>query len=107
MPKTRRQKKAAVRFAASNGMNRGRVEHGAITRASAGISTGAVSMQSMMFSAMVALGFWGFAVFCLFFYPVDPNHYLYGSILALTALGWSLILVRRWSQYRRRVGEAG
>jgi hypothetical protein len=61
-------------------------------------------MQNVVFSAMVALGCWGFTIFCLFFYTVDPNHYLYSGILALTALGWSLLLVRRWSQYRRQVG---
>lgn len=105
MPKTKRRKNAAKNDSASkNGTVQGEIERAANPRAVpyAGISTGTVSMQNVVLSAMVALGFWGFTVFCLFFYTVDPNHYLYAGILALTALGWSLMLARRWSQYRRR-----
>ncbi len=103
MPKTRRRKKKHV-SASRNGTVQGEVARAAVPRATryAGISTGAVSMQNVVFSAMVALGFWGFTVFCFFFYTVDPNHYLYAGVLALTALGWSIMLARRWSRYRRR-----
>lgn len=99
MPKTRKRKKTIERHAASS---RSLARSGAVRYA--GSSAGAVSMQNIMFSAMVALGFWGFSVFCLFFYTVDPNHDLYAGILALTALGWSFLLGRRWSRYRRQVG---
>jgi len=50
---------------------------------------------------MIALGFWGFAIFCIFFYTEDANHYLYGAIMALTAVGWSILVARRWLSYRR------
>jgi len=106
MPKTKRRKKAAKNASASrNGTVQGELARAVTPRAVpyAGLSAGAVSIQNVVFSAMVALGFWGFAVFCLFFYTVDPNHSLYAGILALTALGWSILLARRWSQYRRRV----
>lgn len=103
MPKTRRRKKATKKASASrNGTVQGEVERAATTRAVSYAGARPVSMQNVVFSAMVALGFWGFTVFCLFFYTVDPNHYLYAGILALTALGWSVLLVRRWSQYRRQ-----
>lgn len=104
MPKTRRRKRAGTRLTVgSNGVGQDRVERVRVARASAGT----VSVQNVAFSAMVALGFWGFTVFCLFFYTVDPNHYLYGGMLALTALGWSWLLARRWSQYRRQMGGGG
>jgi len=102
MPKTRRRKKTARRLPVSNNAVGRAVTARAV--ASAGVSTRAVGMQHVLFSAMVAAGFWGFTVFCLFFYTVEPNHTLYGGILALTALGWSWLLVRRWSSYRRQMG---
>lgn len=105
MPKTRKRKKTTKNATASrNGTVQGEIERAAAPRAVpyAGVSTGTVSMQNVVFSAMVALGFWGFTVFSLFFYTVDSNHYLYAGILALTALGWSIMLARRWSQYRRQ-----
>jgi hypothetical protein len=110
MPKKRRRKKMAKQLPVSaNGVGRARVERTATARAVsyADISARAGSMQHVVFSAMVALGFWGFTIFCLFFYTVDPNHYLYGAILALTALGWSWLLLRRWSRYRRQAGGSG
>jgi hypothetical protein len=104
MPKTRRRKKATKHASASrNGTVQGEVERAAATRAVSYAGARSVSMQNVAFSAMVALGFWGFTAFCLFFYTVDPNHDLYAAILGLTALGWSALLVRRWSQYRRQV----
>lgn len=68
-----------------------------------GMSTAGASVQSLAMSAMVALGFWGLALFCAFFYVTDPNHYLYGAIMGLTAIGWSVIVVRRWLAYRPRL----
>ena len=103
MPKTKRRKKATKHASASkNGTVQGEVERAATRRGVSYAGARSVSMQNVVFSAMVALGFWGFTVFCLFFYTVDPNHYLYAGILALTALGWSALLVRRWSQYRQQ-----
>ncbi len=59
-------------------------------------------MQNLVFSVLVALGFWGLTFFALFFFTVDPNHYLYGALMGLTSLGWSVIVVRRWQTYRQR-----
>jgi len=56
----------------------------------------------MVFSVMVALGCWGFAIFCFFYFAVEPNHNLYGGLMAATALIWSIIAARRWSAYRQR-----
>lgn len=100
MPKTRRRNKTIGRRAASSP---GLVQSRAVRYA--GSPAGAVSMQNVVFSAMVALSFWGFSVFCLLFYTVDPNHDLYAAILALTALGWSFLMVRKWSRYRQQVGS--
>src|SRR5712664_4949060 len=58
--------------------------------------------QNILFSAMMALGFWGFAIYCIFFFTVEPNHYLYGAVMALTAVIWSILAVRRWSSLRQR-----
>lgn len=59
-------------------------------------------MQNLVYSAMAALGFWGLTIFCIFFYLADPNHYIYGAIMGLTAVGWSVIAARRWWAYRQR-----
>ncbi|HVU66001.1 MAG TPA: hypothetical protein VHD63_02680 [Ktedonobacteraceae bacterium] len=61
------------------------------------------SLQNTVFSLMVALGCLGLALFFIFFYAEDANHYLYGGIAGLTALGWLVISVRRWSSYRQSV----
>lgn len=63
---------------------------------------GRASLQNMVFSGMVALGCLGLAIFFIFFYGEDANHYLYGAIIGLTAVGWFVLLWRRWSQYRSR-----
>ncbi|MGH2482330.1 MAG: hypothetical protein ACRDHW_22000 [Ktedonobacteraceae bacterium] len=65
------------------------------------MAIGSQSLQNLVFSAMVGLGCWGMAFFFAFLY-VDPNRYLYGGIMALTALGWSIITARKWSTYRQR-----
>lgn len=60
------------------------------------------SLQNAVFSAMVGLGCWGLACFFVFFYNEEPNHYLYGGLMAVTAIIWSIIATRRWSMYRQR-----
>ncbi len=60
------------------------------------------SLQSALFALMVTLGFVGFAIFFTFFYGEDANHFLYGGVMGLTALGWLVIAMRRWSLYRQR-----
>ncbi|HEU5379514.1 MAG TPA: hypothetical protein VFV38_29170 [Ktedonobacteraceae bacterium] len=65
------------------------------------LSTGGQNLQNLAFSGMVALGCWGMAFFFAFFYT-EANRYLYGAIMAITALGWSIIVARRWSTYRQR-----
>lgn len=66
------------------------------------IPMGGQSLQNVAFSVMVGLGCWGLACFFVFFYSEEPNHYLYGGIMAVTALIWSIIAVRRWSVYQQR-----
>jgi hypothetical protein len=61
-------------------------------------------MQGLAFAVLLSLGFWGFTVFFLAFYTEDANHYLYAAIAGVTALGWTLILVRRWLALRRQTG---
>lgn len=68
-------------------------------------STG--SLQNVIFSGMVALGCLGLAIFFIFFYGEDANHYLYGAVIGLTGVGWLILLWRRWSQYRQRVASRG
>jgi hypothetical protein len=72
-----------------------------VTRGSV-LAMGGQSLQNVVFSAMVGLGCWGMAFFFIFFYSEEPNHYLYGGIMAVTALIWSLIAVRKWSMYQQR-----
>lgn len=59
------------------------------------------SIQNAVFSTMVALGCLGMAAFFTFFYPGDANHYLYGGVMAVTAVGWIIITARRWMAYRQ------
>jgi hypothetical protein len=61
------------------------------------------SLQNAVFALMATLGFVGFAIFFTFFYSEDANHYLYGGVMGLTALGWLFIATRRWSTYRQSV----
>jgi cytochrome c biogenesis protein CcdA len=58
------------------------------------------SLQNAVFALMLTLGFVGFAVFFTFFYTEDANHFLYGGAMALTALGWLVLAMKRWSAYR-------
>ncbi len=60
-------------------------------------------LQNAVFALMATLGFLGFAIFFIFFYSEDTNHYLYGGVMGLTALGWLFIATRRWSAYRQSV----
>lgn len=103
MPKTKKRKHSAARAANEKHADRTQVTRGTSTGAVRGpvFSMRGQSLQNVVFSAMVGLGCWGMAFFFAFLYA-DPNHYLYGGIMALTALGWSIIATRRWSTYRQR-----
>jgi hypothetical protein len=59
-------------------------------------------MQNIVFALMVTLGCLGMAIFFTFFYSEDANHYIYGGVMGLTAVGWLVIASRRWSSYRQR-----
>ena len=59
-------------------------------------------MQSVVFAAMLTLGFLGLAIFFTFFYTRDPDHLVYSGVAALTALGWLILLRIRWSRYHQR-----
>ncbi len=103
MPKTKKRKRTSNHAAAEkNGtlqtQERRKTSARAVQRSS---SSG--SLQNIIFSGMVALGCLGMAIFFIFFYGEDANHYLYAGIIGLTGLGWLALLWRRWSQYRSRV----
>lgn len=104
MPKAKKRKRSATQAANGKHADRAQVTHDAPRGAvrSPVLSVRGQSLQNVVFSAMVGLGCWGMAFFFAFLYA-DPNHYLYGGIMALTALGWSIIAARRWSTYRQRV----
>ncbi len=109
MPKTKQRKKGANRrpTASTNGkvaVQERPAPEPPVSRQNvqARNFTGSGGLQGLVFSGMIAIGFWGFAIFCIFFFGSDPNHYLYGGVMALTAIGWSVILVRRWLTYRSR-----
>jgi len=102
MSKTRRRKKSKSR--ASESVTRERsVREMPAGSSRARIAPPRSSLQNAVFALMVTLGCLGLAVFFTFFYPEDQNHYLYGGIAGLTALGWLVISVRRWSSYRQSV----
>lgn len=100
MPKSRKRKKtkSVNRVSGESVAGQEKLPAGVPRRA----AQGKPGMQNVLFSAMIALGFWGLAIFCVFFYVADPNHYLYGAIMGLTAVGWTVMVVRRWLTYRQR-----
>lgn len=100
MPKTKRRKKSPSRASAGSAPTRGSVER-TVPAGRAQLAR-KPSVQNAVFSTMVALGCLGMAAFFTFFYPEDANHYLYGGVMAVTAVGWLVIATRRWSVYRRR-----
>jgi hypothetical protein len=101
MSKTKRRKKARSRASGANVAVQERVEREApIRRAS---FTRRPSLQNAVFALLITLGFLGFAGFFTFFYSEDANHFIYGAVMGLTALGWLAITVRRWSLYRQSV----
>jgi hypothetical protein len=103
MSKSRRRKKNKPRSANEHVATQERVEHQAsVGFAGRGRVARRASLQSAVFALMVTLGFVGFAVFFTFFYSEDANHFLYGGVMGLTALGWLVIATRRWSSYRQR-----
>jgi len=99
MPKARRRKKSKSHVSAVVVQEKTAQELPVQPRAFAGAARG----QSLLYSLMIAVGFWGLAIFCIFFYEDDPNHYLYGAIMGMTAAGWSFIVSRRWLARRQRV----
>lgn len=102
MPKTKSKKRKAQtqRAAGAREVTRTRAEQ--VTPARVPVrSRGGVGLQNVVFSAMVAIGFLGLAIFFAFFYGEDPNHYIYAALAGLTGVGWLALLVRRWSQYRQ------
>jgi hypothetical protein len=103
MAKARKRRKAAGRSSAGNVAVQERTARTVSTSVAQrpSLFTTGGSRQNVLFSTMIALGFWGFAIFCTFFYTEDANHYLYGAIMALTAVGWSVLVARRWLSYRR------
>lgn len=103
MPKTKKRKRTSNRAAAEkNGTLQTQVRREA-TASAARRPVGTGSLQNIIFSGMVALGCLGMAIFFIFFYGEDANHYLYAGIIGLTGLGWLALVWRRWSQYRSRV----
>ena len=106
MPKAKKRKKAAGRVASNRVVVQ--VQEGTTQTAATSVTNrsgffSAVSKnQSILFASMVALGFWGCAIFCVFFYTEDANHYIYGALMALTAVGWSISALRRWSSAQRQ-----
>jgi len=69
-------------------------------RSGRGRDIGSGSLQNVVFSAMVALGCWGMTAFFAFFYFADANHFLYAAMAGLTAVGWTILAVRRGLQLR-------
>lgn len=104
MPKTKRRKNTVNRLEGGSTAvpeSKARELPASATRGAI-LSVGGQSLQNLVFSAMVSLGCWGMAFFFVFLSNGEPNHDLYGGIMAVTALIWSLIAVRRWSMYRQR-----
>lgn len=105
MPKTKTKKRKSQTHRASGSREVTRASNEQVASARVAPrsvrSRGSVGLQNVVFSAMVALGFLGLAVFFAFFYGEDPNHYIYAALAGLTGLGWLALLVRRWSQYRQ------
>jgi len=105
MSKTNRRKKSKSRASVGSGA----VQEKRAERASSGASSGRgrapskPSLQSAVFALMLTLGCLGLAIFFIFFYSEDANHYLYGGVMGLTTLGWLAIAARRWSAYRQYV----
>lgn len=103
MPKTKRRKKGTQNTAARRVVEQrqGKQEAPARTlQRSRGYARGG-SLQNIIFAGMLTCGFLGMAIFFTFFYD-DANRYFYAGIAALTAVGWALLLARRWTQYRQR-----
>ena len=49
----------------------------------------ASGMQGLIWPALVSLGCWGMAV-SFFFFSNDPNHVVFGSLVVVMALLWTL-----------------
>ena len=104
MPKTKKRKKTTSRAANGNAAVQERMADEApasMMRRSPGYR-GGTSGQSVVFAAMLTLGFLGLAIFFTFFYTKDPDHFIYSGVAGLTALGWLILLRIRWSRYYRQ-----
>jgi hypothetical protein len=58
-------------------------------------------LQSLVMSALVALGCWAFSYYTFLFYR-DTNSYLFAGMAALLALVWSISFFVRLRKWRRR-----
>ncbi len=58
-------------------------------------------LQSLVMSALVALGCWAFSYYTFLFYR-DSNSYLFAGMAALLALVWSISFFVRLRKWRRR-----
>lgn len=101
MPKTKKRKKTTSRASNGNATTQARVADetpaGALRRSPG--TRGGTSGQSVLFAALLTLGFLGLAIFFTFFYTADPDHFIYSGIAGLTALGWLILLRVRWTKY--------
>ena len=105
MPKSKKRKKTTSRASDGNVAVQEKAAYerpASQTRRPVRYGGGGAGLQKVTFAAMLTLGFLGMAIFFTFFYTEDPNHYFYGGVAALTALGWLVLLAQRWSQYRQR-----
>ncbi|HLI70353.1 MAG TPA: hypothetical protein VKV19_11405 [Ktedonobacteraceae bacterium] len=101
MPKTKKRKKTTGHVSPGNVATQARVadEAPASTVRRSPSAGGGTSGQSVLFAALLALGFLGLTIFFTFFYTRDPNHFIYSGIAGLTALGWLILLRIRWTRY--------
>ncbi len=58
-------------------------------------------LQSLVMSALVALGCWALSYYTFLFYR-DTNSYLFAGMAALLALVWSISFFVRLRRWRRR-----
>jgi hypothetical protein len=104
MPKSKKRKRTTSRASSGSAAVQEKMAYERPARAASRPrrASGGASLQRVAFAAMLTLGFVGMAIFFTFFYTEDSNHYFYGGIAGITALGWLLLLAQRWTQYRQR-----
>jgi hypothetical protein len=101
MPKTKKRKKTKQYASSVSTGSQESVKNETPARIVRPVRSRGTGLQGVTFAAMLTFGFLGMAIFFTFFYADDANHYFYGAVAALTALGWLLLLARRWSVYRQ------